>query len=93
MGATQAQWAQVENVYQRRADLVPNLVETVKSAANFEKDERSTAVTEAAQSQVGQVKARPAPRMSPTNPQTCHAAITSKHRMPARPPPSRACSS
>ncbi len=34
---TQA-WAQVENVYQRRADLVPNLVETVKGAANFEQE-------------------------------------------------------
>ena len=34
--ATQA-WAQVENAYQRRADLIPNLVKTVKGAANFEK--------------------------------------------------------
>jgi len=50
---TQAQWAQVENVYQRRADLVPNLVATVKGAANFEKD-TLTAVTEA-RSRVGQV--------------------------------------
>ncbi len=33
---TQA-WAQVENVYQRRADLIPNLVKTVKGAAEFEK--------------------------------------------------------
>lgn len=30
------QWANVENVYQRRADLIPNLVSTVKGVANFE---------------------------------------------------------
>lgn len=31
-------WAQVENVYQRRLDLIPNLVNTVKGVANFEKE-------------------------------------------------------
>lgn len=39
-------WAQVENVYQRRLDLIPNLVNTVKGAAEFEKS-TLTAVIEA----------------------------------------------
>src|ERR1051326_3421000 len=51
--AVQTQWAQVENVYQRRTDLIPNLVATVKGAANFEQ-ETIIAVTEA-RAQVGKV--------------------------------------
>lgn len=39
-------WNNVETVYQRRFDLIPNLVNTVKGAANFEQD-TLTAVTEA----------------------------------------------
>lgn len=46
-------WGQVENVYQRRADLVPNLVSTVQGAADFER-ETLTRVVEA-RSRVGQV--------------------------------------
>ncbi|HEY4301863.1 MAG TPA: LemA family protein [Candidatus Didemnitutus sp.] len=52
--AVDAQWAQVQNVYQRRADLVPNLVATVAGAANFEKS-TLTEVTEARAS-VGRVQ-------------------------------------
>ena len=44
--AVTAQWSQVENVYQRRADLIPNLVSTVKGYADFEQ-ETLTAVIEA----------------------------------------------
>ena len=39
-------WSQVENVYQRRADLIPNLVSTVKGYAAHE-NETLTAVVEA----------------------------------------------
>ncbi len=51
--AVKSAWAQVENVYQRRADLIPNLVETVKGARDFER-ETLTAVVEA-RAKVGQV--------------------------------------
>jgi LemA protein len=43
---TESAWADVETQYQRRADLIPNLVETVKGAANFQQ-ETLTAVVEA----------------------------------------------
>jgi LemA protein len=52
-----AAWAQVLNQYQRRADLVPNLVETVKGAAKFEQD-TLTAVTEA-RAKVGTMQLSP----------------------------------
>jgi LemA protein len=52
-----AQWAQVQNVYQRRADLIPNLVKTVEGAANFEKSTLTDIVN--ARASVGQVKIDP----------------------------------
>jgi LemA protein len=35
---TKSQWGNVENAYQRRADLIPNLVNTVKGVADFEQE-------------------------------------------------------
>lgn len=48
-----AAWSQVENVYQRRADLVPNLVATVQGSAAFEQETLQNVVE--ARSRVGQV--------------------------------------
>ncbi len=48
-------WAQVENVYQRRADLIPNLVEVVKGYAKHER-ETLQAVVEARSKVGGQIK-------------------------------------
>jgi LemA protein len=52
-------WSQVENVYQRRADLVPNLVATVKGAKEFEQDTLTQVVE--ARAKVGQVNFDQAP--------------------------------
>lgn len=62
---TDAAWAQVQNVYQRRADLVPNLVNTVKGAANFERATLTDIVN--ARASVGRVQL-PA-GAAPTDPQ------------------------
>jgi LemA protein len=52
-----AAWAQVLNQYQRRADLVPNLVQTVKGAANFESKTLEAVVQ--ARAKVGQIQLPP----------------------------------
>ena len=51
--AVESQWAQVQNVYQRRADLIPNLVASVKGAANFEQTTLTQVIE--ARSRVGQM--------------------------------------
>jgi LemA protein len=55
--ATKSAWSEVVNQYQRRADLIPNLVETVKGFAQQERDVL-LGVTEA-RSRVGQVQVNP----------------------------------
>ena len=57
--AVDAQWGQVENVYQRRADLIPNLVETVKGAADFEQETLQNVID--ARAKVGQMNIEGAP--------------------------------
>ena len=52
-----AAWAQVLNQYQRRADLVPNLVKTVEGSANFEKSTLESVVN--ARASVGRVTIDP----------------------------------
>jgi LemA protein len=54
-------WADVQNVYQRRADLVPNLVKTVEGAANFEKSTLTEVIQARQQVTKIQVDANSAP--------------------------------
>jgi LemA protein len=67
--AVQSQWAQVESSYQRRADLIPNVVEIVKGVANFEKS-TYIAVAEA-RAKAGQVNV-----MGSSAPTSAGATIT-----------------
>ncbi len=69
-----SQWADVENQYQRRADLIPNLVQNRSGAANFEKS-TLTEVTDARAS-VGQIKLDPS--QAPSDPHSCSSS--SRHR-------------
>ena len=63
--AVDQSWAQVQNVYQRRADLIPNLVSTVSGAANFEK---STLVEVTnARASVGRVQMQLDPNRAPAD--------------------------
>ena len=55
-------WANVQSAYQRRADLIPNLVETVQGAVNFEKDTQ----TEIAALRSGAIEARDALKSATT---------------------------
>jgi len=59
-----SKWAQVENDYQRRADLIPNLVATVSGAANFEK----STLVEVTQARASVGKVQINANAAPTNP-------------------------
>jgi LemA protein len=58
------QWSQVENQYQRRADLVPNLVATVQGAAQFEK----STLEEVTRARAAATQAQIPPGQAPTDP-------------------------
>lgn len=75
--ATDAQWAQVQNVYQRRADLVPNLVNTVSGAANFER----TTMNEVTQARATVGKIQFPAGSAPTDPAQLQAFADAQARL------------
>jgi LemA protein len=64
--AVDRSWADVQNVYQRRADLIPNLVKTVEGAANFEK----STLTEVVQARQQVTNLQLDPNSAPQDPAT-----------------------
>jgi LemA protein len=63
--AVDASWAQVQTQYQRRADLIPNLVRTVEGAANFEK----STLTDVINARANATKVTIDPSKAPTDPE------------------------
>src|SRR6202045_5413543 len=63
--AVDASWAQVQTQYQRRADLIPNLVRTVEGAANFEK----STLTDVINARASATKVTIDPSKAPTDPE------------------------
>ena len=81
--AVDQSWAQVQNVYQRRADLIPNLVNTVSGAANFEK---STLVEVTnARASVGRVQMQLDPNKAPADCRTTGAVSSRTGTVEQRP--------
>ena len=66
-------WAEIDNQYKRRFDLIPNLVETVKGAANFEKSTLEAVVE--ARASVGRVQL---PQEMPTDPKALEAYLSAQ---------------
>lgn len=62
-----AQWSNVESAYQKRADLVPNLVNTVKGAANFEKETLTGVIEARAKATSTQLNLKDASELTPEN--------------------------
>src|SRR6516165_3199454 len=63
--AVDQSWSQVQNIYQRRADLIPNILNTVSGAANFEKSTVDEVTN--ARASVGRVQTQIDPNQAPTD--------------------------
>ncbi len=65
--SVQKHWSNVENTYQKRADLIPNLVSTVKGAANFEQETLTGVIEARAKATSTQLTLNDASELTPEN--------------------------